>query len=390
MTLHVLIIGAGSTGAALAHDLALRGYRVTVIERGEIASETTGRNHGLFHSGARYALTDPAAARECAEENARLRPLMPPILELNGGLFVALNEEDLSHKDAFLEACGRAGVPAREIAPAQALRLEPHLNPGILAAVLTDDGVFDPFHFTLAFAATARRNGAAFHTYTEAVDLLWKGASVAGVRARDRREGQERAMGADLVVNAAGPWADRLARMAGVALSLSPTGGIMVAVGRRWTRRVINRLCPPSDGGILVPQRRTSIIGTTSWPVEDPDFVPIPPAQIEEMLAAGERMIPAFRSAATRGISAAVRPLVAETCQIESDDPGGRAISRGFCCFDHASEGAPGFFSLVGGKTTTSRHMAEVMGDLIGQRAGVDAPCRTRQTRLLGYHQYYD
>ena len=70
---HVIIIGAGSTGAATAHDLALRGLQVTVIKRGEIASGTTGRNHCLLHSGGRYAVTDHESAVECIDENMVLR-----------------------------------------------------------------------------------------------------------------------------------------------------------------------------------------------------------------------------------------------------------------------------------------------------------------------------
>jgi glycerol-3-phosphate dehydrogenase len=389
MTYHAVIIGAGSTGAALAHDLVLRGYQVTVVERGEIASETTGRNHGLFHSGARYVLTDPAAARECAEDNALMRRLMPAIMELNGGLFVALDEEDLSHREAFLEACVRAGVPAREITPQQALQIEPNINPRLLAAVLVEDGVFDPFHFTLAFLATARQGGAVTCTYTEVVELTRSEQTVNGVRVRDRRDGRERTIGADIVVNAAGPWADRVAAMAGVQLPLSPVAGIMVAVDRRWSRRVLNRLGRPGDGGIMVPQRRTSVIGTTSWLIDNPDFVPIPPEQIQAMLAAGEALTPGFSTAAVRGVSGAVRPLLSETCELTADDAGGRELTRGFSCFDHAEDGATGFFSIIGGKTTTSRHMAEVMGDLIGQSVGVTAGCRTRETALLSYHAYY-
>src|SRR5687767_11119990 len=90
-----LIIGSGSTGSALAHDLALRGLAVTVVERGEIASGTTGRNHGLLHSGGRYAVKDAESARECIAERDTLARIALEVLELNGGLFVALTEEDL-------------------------------------------------------------------------------------------------------------------------------------------------------------------------------------------------------------------------------------------------------------------------------------------------------
>jgi glycerol-3-phosphate dehydrogenase len=74
---HAVVIGAGSTGAAIAHDLTLRGIQATLIERFGPASGTTGHNQAQLHSGARYAVTDPTSARECIEENMILRKIMP-------------------------------------------------------------------------------------------------------------------------------------------------------------------------------------------------------------------------------------------------------------------------------------------------------------------------
>src|SRR5512140_412024 len=162
---HVIVIGAGSTGSATAHDLALRGCRVTVIERGEIASGTTGRNHCLLHSGGRYAVTDHQGAVECIQENMTLRRIMPHALELNDGLFIAVEEDDLAFKPLFLEGCAKAGIPAREIPVKRALEIEPYLNPKLLAAVQVPDGVFEPYRFCLAFLATAKKNGAEVLAY---------------------------------------------------------------------------------------------------------------------------------------------------------------------------------------------------------------------------------
>jgi glycerol-3-phosphate dehydrogenase len=93
----VIIIGAGYTGVATAHDLALRGFDVTVIERGPIASGTSGRTHGLLHSGGRYCVKDQEAAIECIEENVILRRIVPQVFEPDDGLFVALDESDLEY-----------------------------------------------------------------------------------------------------------------------------------------------------------------------------------------------------------------------------------------------------------------------------------------------------
>src|SRR5690242_15528383 len=102
---HVLIIGGGGTGGALAHDLALRGVDVTLVERGELTSGTTGRHHGLLHSGARYAVNDRDSAVECIEENRILHRICPGSFESNDGLFVAVEEEDLYYLEPFVAAC---------------------------------------------------------------------------------------------------------------------------------------------------------------------------------------------------------------------------------------------------------------------------------------------
>lgn len=379
----VVVIGAGSTGAATAHDLALRGFRVTVLERGEIANATTGRNHGLLHSGARYCVTDPESAIECIDENLILRRLMPEALELNDGLFVALTEDDLRFREPFLAGCEACHIPYRELAVREALAREPHLNPRILAAVQVPDGVFEPFRFCLAFLATARANGAQVRPFTEVTDLVRSGQSVRGVRLIDHRTGQAETLGADLVVNATGPWAHAIAAMAGVEVPVSPTAGVMVTVSPRLNHMVINRLDRPGDGDIVVPQRTTSIIGTTSWTIRDPDQIDLPQDHIARMIAKGTELLPAVAQARTRGVGAAARPLIRKKASDERD------LSRTFECFDHTDDGVEGFVTISGGKTTTARAMAEMVSDLVCRKLGVTAPCRTRETPLLSYRRFY-
>jgi len=106
---------------------------------------------------------------------------------LNDGLFVALTEEHLAYRPAFLEACARCGIPAREIPAARALEHEPRLNPRLLAAIQIPDGVFDPYRFCLSFLATAHRNGARILTFTEVIGI---DVSRCVVQVRDRRSGQ--------------------------------------------------------------------------------------------------------------------------------------------------------------------------------------------------------
>lgn len=91
----VIIIGGGATGAGIARDCALRGLRVILVERHDIATGATGRNHGLLHSGARYAVTDAESARECISENQILKRIARHCVEPTNGLFITLPEDDL-------------------------------------------------------------------------------------------------------------------------------------------------------------------------------------------------------------------------------------------------------------------------------------------------------
>ena len=380
---HVLIIGAGSTGSATAHDLALRGLRVTVLERGEVAFGTTGRNHCLLHSGGRYCVADQESAIECIEENMILRKIMPDLLELNDGLFVATTEADFAFKDRFLQGCGACHIPAREISVKRALAIEPFLNPKILAAVQVPDGVFEPFRFCLAFLATAQENGAIVRTYTEVTDLLCAGKNVTGVRIRDQHTGRKEALQADLVINAAGPWAGEIAAKAQVAVPEVPTAGVMVALDCRLNNLVLNRLNKPSDGDIIVPQRATSVIGTTSWAVENPALITIPPEHVDRMITQGERLIPAVKKVPMRAKMAVARPLIARR------GVDARELSRTFECFDHASDGMNGFVTITGGKTTTARAMAEKVSDIVCRKLDISAECRTRDTLLASYRLFF-
>ena len=373
---HVVVIGAGSTGAAIAHDLALRGLRVTLLDRFGPASGTTGHNQAQLHSGARYAVNDPHSARECAEENRILRKLMPNNLELNDGLFIALLDEHLSYRESFLEGCAQSNIPTKEITPSDALKLEPGLNPGLVTAIRIPDGVFDPYRFTLSFIATARKNGATFLPFTEVVAIE---PSKGKVRVHRKAKDDFVEINCEAIINAAGPWAPRVAEMAGVALSVEPSAGVMVTLNRRLCNMVINLLAPPADGDIIVPQRNTSILGTTSWTVDDPDNIPIPPDQVTQLLEAADWMMPGASRVPIRGVMAAARPLIKDA------STSGRASTRGDCSYDHAADGTPGFFSIIGGKTTTARLMAEKISNVVCTYLEVDIPCMTRAEPLVSY-----
>jgi glycerol-3-phosphate dehydrogenase len=381
---HILIIGAGFTGCALAYDLAQRGLKVTVIERGEIASGTSGRTHGLLHSGGRYCVNDQESARECIQENIILRKIVHQCIEFNGGLFVALTDEDLAYAPKFAEGAQACGIEIEQITTQQALRLEPNLNPKVLAVFTVPDGSFDPLRLALAFAASAKHLGADFYPYHESKAVLFDSQGrVNGASVWDRTSGRTFDLTADLVVNATGAWAGHVLKGTRAVVSVTPTPGVMVAYDRRLINRPINRLTEPSDGDIIIPQRRMSVIGTTSYEVEDVDYIPVEDAQIEQMRRDAIALVPAVAQCNMRGAYMSARPLVGK-------GQSGRSLARTFKCFDHTeSDGIDNLVTITGGKATTCRGMAEKTADLVCQKLGISTPCATREQPLRSYRDFY-
>src|SRR6185503_5560691 len=143
-----------------AWDAALRGFDVVLVERADLVEGTSGRFHGLLHSGGRYVVKDPIAARECVEENAIVRSIASAAIEDTGGLFVTTPDDDPAYGDEFLAGCAEAKLPVAEISPAEALTMEPLLNPGITRAFTVPDASIDAWKTVRSLTAGAAQHGA--------------------------------------------------------------------------------------------------------------------------------------------------------------------------------------------------------------------------------------
>src|SRR5947209_13886774 len=135
----VVVIGGGATGAGALRDTAMRGFKTLLLERSDFGTGTSGRYHGLLHSGGRYAVKDPISARECIAENVILRRIASASIEDTGGLFVTTPDDDPAYADRFVTACHDAGIPVTEISIAEMLEREPRVNPAITRAFAVPD-----------------------------------------------------------------------------------------------------------------------------------------------------------------------------------------------------------------------------------------------------------
>lgn len=377
-----IIVGGGATGAGVARDCARRGIRTLLLERSDIATGATGRNHGLLHSGARYAVTDRESAEECIGENRILRRIAGHCVEETDGLFISLPEDGLEYQTRFVEACRAAGIRADVIDPAEALRLEPSANPAMIGAVRVPDGSIDPFRLTAANVLDAKAHGAEVRTYCEVLDLLREQNRITGVRAADRRSGETVEYRAQVVVNAGGIWGHGIARKAGATVSMLPAKGALLIFGHRVNNLVLNRCRKPADADILVPGDTISLIGTTSSkvPFDEVDDMYVTAGEVDLLLREGAKLAPSLARTRILRAYAGVRPLVAS-----DDDPSGRSVSRGIVVLDHATrDGLEGFVTVTGGKLMTYRLMAERTTDLLCRKLGLAARCTTAEAPLPG------
>jgi len=376
----VLVIGGGATGCGVLYDLAQRGFKCLLLERGGLSMGTSGRFHGLLHSGGRYVTNDPAAARECIEENMILRQTMPHCIENTGGLFVTTPGDPPDFADLFYRSCQQVGIPVEEIPVAEMLKREPLLNPGISRAFTVPDATVETWAACQSLVHSAAAYGAEALTYHEVVEVLVSQGKVTGVVAKNRVSGEQMTIECDMLVSATGAWGGQIARLAGCDLTIYAGKGTMIAMNYRMVNTVVNRCIPPHDGDILVPIGTVAVIGTTSVRVDDPDDYAIEDWEIKLMLDEGEKLVPTFKKFRPLRAWAGVRPLYQE----KAAGADLREVTRAYTLLDHLPrDGVDNFITITGGKWATHRQMAERTVDLVCQKLGTERPCQTAFTELL-------
>ncbi len=380
MASKIIVIGAGATGSFITHDLASRGFDVTVIEKGNIIGGTSGRFHGMLHSGARYAMNDVKAAQESITDNKVISEIAPFCIENTGGLFVALNEEDLSFQGKFEDGCKQSNIPIEQLSIESVLKEEPFLNNSVKAAYRVPDKVINSFRFITSLLLTSKKESAKVLLNTEVVEFIKEGNNVKGVKIKNNNTGQSSELKADLIVNASGAWSSKLMdeKLGIKSIEMILSAGTMAVINRRFTKHIINRLREPSDGDIVVPFFNDSIIGTTAFIVDDPEKFDIDKEDISFLQKAGSEMLPILANYPVYRYYAGIRPLISAG---ENDDS--RKTSRDFKIFDHsATDNVNGIISIVGGKLSTARIMAKEIGDFIGNKMGNKIESKTDKIRL--------
>ena len=281
----------------------LRGLSVALIEKGDFASGTSSRSSKLVHGGLRYLKgRHVRLVRESLRERGVLLKIAPHLVEpaafylpvYAGGrdgrlkLRLGLTAYDLL---AGFGDIGRHTVLSRE----QMLEAEPLLRPeGLQGGFRYFDCVVNDARLTLATLRSAIEEGAVALNYVEATGMQRDGERVSGVTFRDTLSGKTGAVSARVVVNATGPWADRLREMAGVSRMLSPTKGIHLVLSRARLGLSTIVVIPRADRILFaVPCGDSVYVGTTdTFYDDDPGAVAVDAADASYVLERGQRAVP--------------------------------------------------------------------------------------------------
>jgi glycerol-3-phosphate dehydrogenase len=382
----VIVVGGGVTGAGLARDLSLRGLTVLLLEKGDWGAGTSGASSWMIHGGPRYLEFDWNTTLLSARDAGHIVRIARHLVHRCVFLLPALPGDKLGIErlETAMEVYDRfqplkSSHPHVRLSGAEARRLEPGLSPQVTAAVTMEEWGVDPHRLVWANVLDAIRAGTRALNHSTVEDLVRDGGTVIGVRYRapDRRRVEARAR---VVVNAAGPWATRVAALAGAQIELRPAKGVHIVYDRRLSNFALSAEAVDGRELVLVPHGPITLLGTSDDDYYgDLDSLDVLPDEVDYLLQAAERIFPSIREHRPLRATVGVRPTLFQWRPNEDD------LSRRFEVVDHLrSDGVGGLFSIVGGKLSMYRLMAERTADAVCARLGVDARCLTAERLLPG------
>jgi glycerol-3-phosphate dehydrogenase len=394
----LIVIGGGATGAGVAVDAASRGFSVLLLEREDFAKGTSSRSTKLVHGGVRYLEQgNVSLVMEALKERGLLRQNAPHLV--HDLAFIVPNYtwweapfygigmkvyDLLAGKYGF----GRSRILSKE----ETLQRIPTLRQdGLRGGVVYYDGQFDDARLLIHLIETAVDYGAVALNYAPVVSLNKDSDGyVNGVVVKDSETGELLTLSARVVVNATGIFTDEIRRMAdeNVAGMVAPSQGIHLVLDRSFLRGDTAIMVPhTSDGRVLfaIPWHEHTVVGTTDTPIDAASYEPLPYEQeIEFVLETASQYLsrPPKREDVL-SVYVGIRPLVKAG---GGDNGKTSSLSR-----DHTVHIDPsGLLTIVGGKWTTYRHMAEdTVNHAITLGKLADKDCVTRDLHVHGYAENY-
>ena len=371
----LVIIGGGITGAGVARDAARRGLRVALVEKDDFAAGTSSRSSKLIHGGLRYlAMGEIGLVRETTRERQAVHQMAPHLAEPCWMVVPARNRASLMKFRAGISTYERLGAVDdadrnlswdRDDLAEQEPCLRQDVYPWACAyrEYMTDDA-----RLVLAVLRDAAGSGAQVASRLSVVDVIWDSGQVDGVVAACEVSGDRVEIRADAVVNATGPWVERLARIEEKATAdrLHPSKGIHIVVdaARLLVRNLVAMAAPDKRSVFVLPRGETVAIGTTDTSYQGNQLLwpEIERFDVEYLLHPLKRYFDVEPLGLNDVVAAwsGVRPLVAQEGKEAAE------ISRK----EEVWVGTGGMITVAGGKLTGFRTMAMTVLDYVAERLG--------------------
>lgn len=391
----ILVIGGGITGAGIARDAAMRGFKTALIDKGDFASGTSSKSSKLVHGGVRYLeMFEFGLVFEASRERRTLWNIAPnlatplpflfpvyrdgrwPAWMINLGLWMydglALFRNYRNHEWFSNQIVTQ--------------RMQGFDVRNINGAAHYYDGQVDDARLTLETIRSAAAHGARIANYVALDAFIKDQGKIVGAQVHDTLRGDQLAIRARVVVNAAGPWSDALAQLddARAPKRMRPTKGVHLLVAREKIGGASAVAFPVvTDGRLMfaIPWGKFTLIGTTDTDFDgDLDRVYADAADVDYVIAAANHAFPGTPITRADVIStyAGLRPLVSQI---------GKSTSK--TSREHEIWTTPsGLVSIAGGKLTTYRSMAEQLVDVAAKQLReqfnivAKHPCRTATTPI--------
>ena len=389
----LIIIGGGIIGTGVARDAARRGLRTLLVEKEDFAYGTTSRSTRLIHGGLRYLrMLDFKLVRQDLKEREILLNIAPhlvhplefviPLLRrapyYRFVLPIGLRLYDVLSHGTSLPKC-------RRLSPEETLELEPSLTDtgGLTGAFLYCDCQAEYMErLCIENVLDAAGKGACILNHAAMSQILFKNGMVNGIRIKDTLTGEEHQANGRLILNTAGPWADLVWQKLGAGHTgkIRKTKGIHLLTSKLADHALV--LFARSNGRLffIVPWLGYSLIGTTDTDYSgDLDNLYAAKSDVDYLVSETQHYFPGFKPDDILYTTAGLRALVPEGRKAESK------TSRAHKLIDHERrDGIRGFLSIIGGKNTAYRGIAEEAVDLVCKKLDVHYPCLTARTPLPG------
>lgn len=364
----VAIIGGGIAGLCTALDLKLRGFNVSIFEKGKLGDGTTTKCAGMLHSGARYVNKEIDIAKLCYQENQLIKKILPYAVDNKDGLFIALKDYDMEYVKKFEDNMKLAQIKFEKLSYSDIKSFEENISENVTVGFSTPDAVINPYLIVEAYREELDRLGVIINE-----NFNIKSIKKSGNKWDVSDENSSNLY--DIVINATGSWVNDVCKQIGINIDLTYIHGSMAILEKPLVDRVVTACAPNRTGDVIIPSGNRMMVGST-WH-ELNHNIPIVMSEVDKQTCViiSSELIPQIKNENIIGSFTGIRTHEKPKADVNSDF----AIKRNYSVIDHSLDGFDGIFSILAGKLSFGRLVAEEASNLIVHKYKYGKDCVTRE-----------